>query len=52
MSNNEEGNEETPPFVEVKLFGHDIYRIFRDDKKNILKIVLKNPEGKLLEFTR
>lgn len=36
-------------FVTVKIFGHNIHRIFRDDKKNIICIVLEK-DGVYREF--
>jgi len=42
--------DEDPPFFGVQLFGWDIFRIFRDENKEMIKIVLhKGNEFK--EFT-
>jgi len=35
--------------VEVKIFDYNIYRIFRDEDRNIMKIVLER-NGKMTEF--
>jgi len=36
-------------FTTIKIFGWDLWRIFRDEKKNILKIILKK-DGIFREF--
>ena len=33
--------DEDRVLLTAKIFGHDIYRVFRDDKSNIIKIILK-----------
>ena len=38
--NEEAGFGEDPPFFGVQLFGWDIYRIFRDENKEMIKIIL------------
>jgi hypothetical protein len=44
-----EGGFEDPPMLETKIFGWDVWRVYRDSKKNILKIVLKN-KNRFREF--
>ena len=42
--------EEDPPFFGVQLFGWDIFRIFRDEDKEMIKIVL-HKDNEFKEFT-
>ena len=44
-----EDSYEGKTYPTVKIFGWDVWRVFRDDKKNILKIVL-NKDGLFKEF--
>jgi len=34
-------DDETEIFTTIKIFGWDLYRVFRDSNNNIIKIVLK-----------
>ncbi len=42
-------DDETEIFATVKIFGWDLFRVFRDADKNIIKIVLKK-DNLFLEF--
>ncbi len=35
------GTDKNDIFTTIKIFGWDLWRVFRDEDKNILKIVLK-----------
>jgi len=35
--------------LSVQIFGHNVYRVFRDEQKKILKIVLEK-DGEFFEF--
>ncbi len=51
MSKHTDGiEEEDPPFFGVQLFGWDIFRIFRDESKEMIKIVL-HKDNEFKEFT-
>jgi len=42
-------DDETEIFTTVKIFGWDLFRVFRDAEKNIIKIVLQK-DGVFREF--
>jgi len=41
--------DEDEIFTTIKIFGWDLWRVFRDDKKEIIKIVLQK-DNKFKEF--
>ena len=43
-------DDETEIFTTIKIFGWHLFRVFRDSKKNIIKIVLKKGND-FREFT-
>ncbi len=43
--------DEEELYLTAKIFGHDIWRVFRDEKKNIIKIILKKG-NEFVEFNR